>query len=118
MRRDMKHRRFFPCLVGIMLVSFALLFASGCASKEEKKASHFKKAKEYIAKNELRKAVIELKNVVQLDPKDDAAYQELGEAYLKLKEPREAFQAYSRAVSANPENLKAHVRLRQMLMLG
>ncbi len=101
-----------------MLVSLALLLASGCASKEENKAKHLKTAKEYIAKNELKKAVIELKNVVQLDPKDDAAYLDLGETYLKLKEPREAFQAYSRAVSANPENLKAQLKLGQMLLLG
>jgi tetratricopeptide (TPR) repeat protein len=115
---NMKHQRFFLGFVVIVLVSFTLLFSSGCASKEEKKANHFKKAKEYIAKNELKKAVIELKNVVQLDPKDDAAYVELGEAYLKLKEPREAFQAYTRAVSANPDNLKAQLKLGQMLLLG
>jgi tetratricopeptide (TPR) repeat protein len=114
----MTRQRFFFSLVGIILVFLTLLLASGCASKEEKKAKHLKNAKEYIAKNELKKAVIELKNVVQLDPKDDASYLELGEAYLKLKEPREAFQAYTRAVSANPNNLKAQLKLGQMLLLG
>jgi len=114
----MKHQKFFLGFVWMMLVSFTLFFGSGCASKEEKKAKHFEKAKEYIAKNELKKAVIELKNVVQLDPKHDAAYLELGETYLKLKEPREAFQAYTRAVSANPDNLKAQLKLGQMLLLG
>jgi len=114
----MKHQRIFFSFVGVMLISLTLLLAGGCASKEEKKAKHFKNAKEYIAKNELKKAVIELKNVVQLDPKDAAAYLELGEAYLKLKEPREAFQAYTRAVSANPDNLKAQLKLGQMLLLG
>ena len=118
MRRDMKHQKLFLGFVWMMLVSFTLFFGSGCASKEEKKAKHFEKAKEYIAKNELKKAVIELKNVVQLDPKDDAAYLELGETYLKLKEAREAFQAYTRAVSANPDNLKAQLKLGQMLLLG
>ncbi len=114
----MKHQRFFLGFVWVMLVSFTLFFGSGCASKEEKKAKHFEKAKEYISKNELKKAVIELKNVVQLDPQHDAAYLELGETYLKLKEPREAFQAYTRAVSANPDNLKAQLKLGQMLLLG
>jgi tetratricopeptide (TPR) repeat protein len=114
----MKRRKFFIGFVGVLLVSFALISANGCASKEQKKANHFKKAKEYIAKNELKKAVIELKNVVQLDPKDDAAHLDLGEVYLKLKDPREAFQAYTRAVSANPENLKAQLKLGQMLLLG
>jgi tetratricopeptide (TPR) repeat protein len=118
MKRNMKHQRLLLGFVGILLLSFPLVFGSGCASKEEKRAKHFEKAKEYIAKNELKKAVIELKNVVQLEPKDDSAYLELGEVYLKLKEPREAFQAYTRAVSANPDNLKAQLKLGQMLLLG
>jgi cytochrome c-type biogenesis protein CcmH/NrfG len=91
---------------------------SGCAGKEEKKAKHLERAREYIAKNELKKAVIELKNVVQLDPKDDEAYVELGETHLKLRETREAFQAFSTAASVNPENLKAQLKVGQMLLLG
>jgi len=48
--------------------------AFGCANKEEKKAKHLAAAKEYIEKSEYHKAVIELKNAVKLDPKDDEAY--------------------------------------------
>ena len=76
------------------------------------------RAREYIARTELRKAVIELKNVVQLDPKDDAAYVELGETLLKLRETREAFQAFSTAAGVNSENLKAQLKVGQMLLLG
>jgi len=86
----------------MLLVAFDSALGQRVRQQRRKKAKHFEKAKEYIAKNELKKAVIELKNVVQLDPKDDAAYVELGEAYLKLKEPREAFQAYTRAVFGQP----------------
>jgi len=118
MRRNMKNQLCFPGVAGIILVSFTVLFATGCAPKEEKKAKHFDKAQEYIARNELKKAVIELKDVVQLDPKDDTAYEQLGEIYLKLKEHGEAFQSYTRAVSVNPENIKAQLKLGQMLLLG
>jgi tetratricopeptide (TPR) repeat protein len=102
----------------ITLVLFLLLMCAGCSSKEEKKAKHLEKAKEYIEKSEFKKAVIELKNVVQLDPKNDAAYYELGETYLKLKQGKEAFQSFARAVSSNPGNLKAQLKMGQIFLLG
>jgi tetratricopeptide (TPR) repeat protein len=95
-----------------------LVLVIGCASKEEKKVKHFERAREYVKKQELNKAVIEYKNVIQLDPKDDGAYYELGDALLKLKQGREAFQAYSQAVSINPGNLEAQLKIGQILLLN
>jgi tetratricopeptide (TPR) repeat protein len=102
------------------IISFICLFmiCSGCSSKEEKRDKHLAKAKEYIAKSEFSKAVIELKNVIQLDPKNDSAYYELGETYLKLKQGNEAYQAYSSAVSINPENMNAQLKVGQILLLA
>jgi tetratricopeptide (TPR) repeat protein len=101
-----------------VLVFLAIFITVSCSSKEDKKAKHLERAKQYIEKNELRKAVIELKNVVQIDPNDDAAYFQLGESHLKLKEVKEAFQSFSRAATINPDNLKAQLKVGQMLLLG
>lgn len=112
-------RRLWEARYGSVVLAFLILAITGsCASKEEKKERHSDRAKQYIEKNELRKAVIELKNVVQIDPNDDAAYFELGETHLKLKEVKAAFQAFSRAASVNPNNLKAQLKVGQMLLLG
>lgn len=94
------------------------VFIAGCGSNEEKMEKHLAKAKEYAAGNEYKKAVIELKNVIQLEPKNDTAHYELGEAYLKLKEVQEAYQSFSRAVSINPENIPAQLKMGQLLLLG
>lgn len=102
----------------LLLLTMAGFLLIGCASPEEKKAKHEKRAAQYLKEGKLKEAVIELRNVVQLDPKDDAAYYQLGETYLKLKKGREAFQAFSRAVSANPENLKAQLKLGQIFLLA
>ena len=102
----------------VILFTLILALAFGCANKEEKKEKHQKRAKEYIEKQEYKKAVIELKNVIQLDPKDDAAYYELGETYLKLKQGREAIRSFVRAVSINPNNLKAQLKIGQFFFLG
>jgi tetratricopeptide (TPR) repeat protein len=53
-----------------------------------------------------------------LDPRDDTAYFELGETYLKLRQGNDAFQVFSRAVSINPDNLKAQLKVGQILLLG
>ena len=102
----------------LMLVMMTGFFIFGCGSPEEKKASHEKRAEQYLKEGKLNEAVIELRNVVQLDPKDDAAYYQLGETYLKLKKGPEAFRAFSRAVSANPDNLKAQLKLGQIYLLA
>lgn len=99
-------------------VLFVFSLGSGCANKEEKKGKHLERARQYVEANELKKAVIEFKNVVQLDPKNDSAYYELGDIYLKLKQGSEAFQSFSRAASVNPDNLKAQLKVGQMFLLG
>lgn len=100
------------------LVCLLLVLWTGCASKEEKAARHLEKAEQYIQQKEFSKAVIELKNVVQLNPKSDTAYYELGEVHLKLQQAKEAFQAFSRAASINPDNTKAQLKVGQILLLG
>ena len=101
----------------VFFFCFLFSFGLGCADDAEKKARHQERAKQYIEGEEFKKAVIELKNVIQLDPQDDAAYYELGEIYLKLGQGDEAFQSFSRAVSINPENLDAQLKVGQISLL-
>ena len=61
----------------LLMVALFLFVVAGCATKEEKEAEHLKRAKEYIEKQELKKAVIELRNVVQLNPNNDQAHYQL-----------------------------------------
>jgi len=66
MRRKMKHQRFFLGFVGSCCFLSTAGFCDRVRKQRGEEGQAFRKAKEYIAKNELRKAVIELKNVVQL----------------------------------------------------
>lgn len=102
----------------VFSVLILALMIAACGSKEDKMEKHLARAKAYAESNEYKKAVIELKNVIQLEPKNDTAHYELGEAYLKLKEVREAFQSFSRAVSINPENIPAQLKMGQLLLLN
>jgi len=91
---------------------------TGCASKEEKAKNHLQKAEEYISGKEWDKAVIELKNTLQLEPKSDEAYFKLGKVFLQQKKGREAFQAFNTVISINPDHVDAHLRLSQIYLLG
>ena len=96
-----------------------LLFAlaAGCASDEEKQAKHVAKAREYIQNKDYKAAVIELKNAVRIDPRDDAALYELGEAHGMLGQGREAYTYFSKAARVNPENVPAQMKLAQILLI-
>lgn len=104
----------FPCLT-IVIVLFVLVI--GCADKEDKKSRHLERAREYIGKNEFEKGAVELENLVRLDPQNDTAYYELGEAYLKLKRGKKAFHSFDRAVAINPDNLNAQLKMGRIFLL-
>ena len=62
------HARLILRFVGPLLVGFMVV---GCLqSPEEKKAKHFERGVTYFENEQYKEAVIEFKNVVQIDPKD------------------------------------------------
>lgn len=100
-------------------VSIALavvLVLLGCGDKAQQKAKHLERANRFIAEKKFDEAVLELKNVVQIDPDDDEAQYELGEVHMKLRQKGAAAQAYENAIAANPENLKAQLRMGQIFL--
>lgn len=89
-----------------MLLSIAFITVlTACGGAEERKAVYMEKAKSSIEAGDLDKARIELKNVLQIDPKDAEAYYELGRVYEQQKEYRKAYGSYLKAEELNPELL-------------
>jgi Tfp pilus assembly protein PilF len=109
-------KKFHWLQIGIAFI--LLMVFSGCASKEELIARHMEKAQQYIAGKEYKSAIIEFKNVVQLDPKNDKAYFEMAETYMKMTEIELAARTYAEAIKSNQNNIKAHLKLGQILLLA
>jgi len=105
-------------IIAILLIVAFVNIVWGCGTKEEKKAKHLANAQKYVKSLEYKKAVIEYKNVVQIDPKDDSAHYELGQVYLKLKRGQEAFRSFLRAVELNPGHLDAQLILGNIYLLS
>ncbi len=104
-------------LLPLFLLSFLVVFSS-CATKEEKIEKYQKSAKEHIEKGKLKEAVLDLKNVIQLDPKNDVAHYDLGEVYVKLHNEADSFRFFVQAITINPDNMKAQLRVGQILYVA
>jgi len=57
-----------------------------------------RKGRHTFQKNKLKEAVIEYKNIINLEPKHSKAYYKLGMAYLKMGMVREGYAALTKAV--------------------
>jgi tetratricopeptide (TPR) repeat protein len=97
-------------------VSFAvamtvgLLLLVGCRSDEDRLASFLERGNQYIDNDEPEEAIIEFKNVLQIEPEHAAAHEALSLAYLKVEKPREAYWEMSETVRLDPQNVDARLR--------
>jgi tetratricopeptide (TPR) repeat protein len=101
----------------LLLITMVLMMVfCSCASEEEIKNKHIENAKAYMAKSEFKSAALELKTVIQMDPKNDVAHYLLGQTYMNLEEVNLAAKSYADAINSNPANLKAHLKMGQLFL--
>jgi len=98
-------------LFRIFILVFFAVSVAACGGAEERKAVYMEKAKSSIAAGDLEKARIELKNVLQIDPKDGEAYYQLGKVFEQLKDMRKAYANYRKAEELSPDLLDNHASL-------
>ena len=67
--------RLFVTGVALLLATSIL---TACGGKEERKAKYLERGKVYLAEKNYDKAMIEFKNVLQIDPKSAEGYFYLG----------------------------------------
>lgn len=101
----------------IVLVMVAMILSS-CGGAEGRKAKYLERGKGYLAQDNYEKAIIEFKNVLQIDPKYAEAYFLLGEAEEGRKNYQQAFGLYNKAIELNPDQLEARVHLGQFYLLS
>ncbi|MEZ4333552.1 MAG: tetratricopeptide repeat protein [Myxococcota bacterium] len=96
-----------------LAASLALVFAvalGGCADDADRIASFMKSGEDYVEKEKFDEAVIEFKNVLQIDPEHPGAHEALSLAYLQTEKPREAYWEMSETVRLDPKNVEARLR--------
>ncbi|MCG8549596.1 MAG: tetratricopeptide repeat protein [Desulfobacterales bacterium] len=75
-------------------------------------------AKAFMDAKEYNKAEIELRNVLQNNPKNEQAYIKLSEIYRIIVKPDKEIKVLLQAVTLNPDNMDTQFRLGQVYLLG
>lgn len=101
----------------LLVTALAALMLVGCGGAEERKAKYLERGKAYMAEENWDKARVEIKNVLQIDPKSAEAFYLIGQVEEKQQEWAKAFANYSRAVGLDPELIDARSRLAQFYMM-
>ena len=101
----------------LLITIITVIALASCGGAEERKSVHLEKAKLSMKIGDLDKARIELKNVLQIDPKDAQAYFLLGNVHELQKKYRKAFENYLNAERLDPDNLEAHAKIGRFYLL-
>lgn len=101
----------------VLATALAALMLLGCGGADERKAKYLERGKAFIAEENWDKARVELKNVLQIDPKSAEAYYLLGQIEEKKQEWARAFGDFAKAVELDPGLIDARARLAQFFML-
>ncbi len=103
-------KRLFPAVI---LLSSTLLLAA-CDSAEERAEKHFQSAVALIEEGDLDRAIVELRNVFELDSGHIEARQTLAELHMQQGNERAAFAQYSVLAERDPEDYESRIKLAQM----
>jgi len=99
----------------ITILVFSLL---ACGGAEERKVKYLEKGKAYLEENNLDKAKIEFKNVLQIDPKFAEAYYYMGLLEEQDKELGKSLSNYVKAIEFNPNFNDAKVKLAKIYVIA
>ncbi len=102
--------RVFACLL--------LLAALACKSDSERAAEHLAKGDELATAEKWDEAIIEYKNVVQLEPNNAAGHYGLAKAQLGKRDARSAYWELEETVRLAPANIDARIQHGEFLLLG
>jgi tetratricopeptide (TPR) repeat protein len=96
----------------------SLLFLVSCGGAEERANNYLEKANEYYAEENYQKAKVEIKNVLQITPKNSDARVLLAKINQKEGEYRQSFQNFHAAAEEDPAQIEARVELAKIYIAG
>ncbi|MGH0033261.1 MAG: tetratricopeptide repeat protein [Myxococcota bacterium] len=96
------------------LLALLLLGVLACQSDEAKLAQHLERGDEYMEAEQWAEAIIEFKNVVQIDPNHAEGHFQLSQAYLRAEKTREGFWELRETVRLDPDNMDAKLQFAQI----
>ena len=104
-------------IIGISILS-GVLVLSGCGGSEERQAEYLSRAQEYFDQENISKATIEIKNVLQINPKNADARYLLGRINEEDENFRAAISSFLAAVELDSGHIKSLNKLATYFLLS
>ncbi len=108
-------------LFWLPLVGLLLFMAACTGTPQEKKAKHLERGDKYFQAGKYNEALIEYKNVIQIDPRDATGHYKVAVTYLKIggiANLRSGFAELTKTVEYDPELADAQFKLGELYLLS
>lgn len=92
--------------------------AAGCGGKEERLKTHLERGRALYAESDYDRAGVEVRNVLQIDPRSAEAYYLSAQIWEKRSEFQKAFSNYAKSLELDPGNLEARARMGRFYLAG
>jgi cellulose synthase operon protein C len=99
-----------------LLAISTLFLLAACGSKEGRIESGLKKGSDYVRSTDWDKASVEVRNVLQIDPKNARAYFIAGQVSEAQRDMQRAYGNYLKAVELQPDLLDAKLGLARLYL--
>jgi tetratricopeptide (TPR) repeat protein len=109
---------------GNLMIAFAITLTLGACdwpTADTRKLRHLDNATKYFDSGQYHEALIELKNVTQMDPENGEAHHKMALAYLKIggtSNLQKAFSELNKTVELNRNNHDAQLKLAELYLQG
>ncbi|NBB83186.1 MAG: tetratricopeptide repeat protein, partial [Alphaproteobacteria bacterium] len=106
----------FRARLGARRATLGLVAA--CGSPEEQATRHFERALAHVEAGDDAKAMVELRNVLRIEPKNAEALYQVGLIHQRAERYPQAFQALQGAAAERPGYVDANMRLGELALLA
>jgi tetratricopeptide (TPR) repeat protein len=110
-------RRLLPIIVTWLAVAVATGLVA-CRDPEVRLAEHEKRGESYLEEGKYREAILEFRNMLQLEPNHAGAHYGLARALIGTQDLRRAYWELQETVRLDPSNLDAKLEYGQFLLFG
>jgi tetratricopeptide (TPR) repeat protein len=105
-------------LISIVLLVSAMLALAGCDSVEERAEGHYQNALALIDEGDIDRAIVELRNVFELNGNHRDARLTMAELQLEQGNRPGAYRQYLRLAEQDPDDLQTRIILSEMAFLA
>lgn len=102
----------------VCMIPLLAALLSGCAGKADRIESGLKKGAEFVRLADWDKANVEIRNVLQIDPKNAQAYFIAGQISEGKRDIQRAYGGYSKALELNPNHAQGKAALARIYLLA